>query len=44
MQRTREPLDTHLLRILQILRDTLDLDKLTVAAIERAARARYRIL
>ncbi len=32
------------LRILQILRDTLDLDKLTVAAIERAARARFRML
>lgn len=32
------------LRILQILRDKLDLDKLTVAAIERGARARYRLL
>jgi len=30
------------LRFLQMLRDHLDLDKLTVAAIERAARARYR--
>lgn len=30
------------LRFLQLLRDHLDLDKLTVAAIERAARARYR--
>jgi tellurite resistance protein len=30
------------LRFLQMLRDRLDLDKLTVAAIERAARARYR--
>jgi len=30
------------LRFLQLLRDRLDLDKLTVAAIERAARARYR--
>ncbi|WP_350332807.1 tellurite resistance TerB family protein [Coralliovum pocilloporae] len=32
------------LRYLQFLRDTLDLDKLTVAAIERGARARYRTL
>ncbi len=31
------------LRFLQMLRDTLDLDKLTVAAIERGARARYRM-
>lgn len=30
------------LRFLQLLRDQLDLDKLTVAAIERGARARYR--
>lgn len=30
------------LRFLQYLRDRLDLDKLTVAAIERSARARYR--
>ena len=30
------------LRMLQMLRDALDLDKLTVAAIERAAQARYR--
>ncbi len=30
------------LRFLQMLRDTLNLDKLTVAAIERGARARYR--
>ena len=30
------------LRFLQMLRDTLDLDKLTVAAIERGAKARYR--
>jgi tellurite resistance protein len=30
------------LRFLQMLRDKLDLDKLTVAAIERGARARYR--
>jgi tellurite resistance protein len=30
------------LRFLQMLRDHLDLDKLTVAAIERAAQARYR--
>ena len=29
------------LRLLQILRDRLDLDKLTVAAIERGARARH---
>jgi tellurite resistance protein len=32
------------LRFLQLLRDRLDLDKLTVAAIERAARARHRTL
>lgn len=32
------------LRVLQMLRDRLDLDKLTVAAIERGARARFRIL
>jgi tellurite resistance protein len=32
------------LRLLQILRDHLDLDKLTVAAIERGARARYATL
>jgi len=31
------------LRFLQILRDKLDLDKLSVAAIEYSARARYRI-
>ncbi|SDT93706.1 tellurite resistance TerB family protein [Stappia sp. ES.058] len=30
------------LRLLQMLRDTLGLDKLTVAAIERGAQARYR--
>ena len=30
------------LRLLQLLADRLDLDKLTVAAIERGARARYR--
>ena len=30
------------LRFLQMLRDRLDLDKLTVAAIEHAARARHR--
>ena len=30
------------LRFLQLLRDRLGLDKLTVAAIERGARARYR--
>jgi tellurite resistance protein len=30
------------LRFLQMLRDRLDLDKLTVAAIERAAQARFR--
>jgi len=29
------------LRLLQLLRDRLDLDKLTIAAIERGARARY---
>jgi hypothetical protein len=32
------------LRFLQLLRDALDLDKLTVAAIERGAQARYRTL
>lgn len=32
------------LRLLERVRDRLDLDKLTVAAIERTARARYRIL
>ncbi len=32
------------LRFLQILRDRLNLDKLTVAAIEAGARARYRRL
>lgn len=32
------------LRFLQLLRDRLDLDKLVCAAIERGARARYRIL
>ena len=32
------------LRFLQLLRDALDLDKLTVAAIERGAQARYRAL
>jgi tellurite resistance protein len=32
------------LRFLQILRDRLNLDKLTSAAIERAARARFRKL
>ena len=31
------------LRFLQMLRDKLDLDKLSVAAIEYTARARYRI-
>lgn len=30
------------LRMLQMLRDALDLDKLTVAALERSAMARYR--
>ena len=30
------------LRVLQLLRDALGLDKLTVAAIERGAQARYR--
>ncbi|MHA1549257.1 MAG: tellurite resistance TerB family protein [Alphaproteobacteria bacterium] len=30
------------LRFLQLLRDALELDKLTIAAIERGARARYR--
>jgi tellurite resistance protein len=32
------------LRFLQLLRDALDLDKLTVASIERGAQARYRTL
>ena len=32
------------LRFLQILRDRLNLDKLTVAALERSATARYRML
>jgi len=32
------------LRFLQILRDRLNLDKLTVAAVERSATARYRTL
>ncbi len=32
------------LRFLQLLRDRLDLDKLTVAAIERGAQARHRRL
>ncbi|MTI00246.1 tellurite resistance TerB family protein [Roseibium sp. RKSG952] len=32
------------LRLLQMLRDRFDLDKLTVAAIERAAQARHRTL
>ena len=32
------------LRLLQMLRDRLDLDKLTVAAIERGARARHRTI
>ena len=32
------------LRFLQMLRDRLDLDKLTIAAIERGARARHRTL
>ena len=32
------------LRFLELLRDVLDVDALTAAAIERAARARYRTL
>lgn len=32
------------LRILQLIRDKLDLDKLTVAAIERGAMARFRVV
>lgn len=32
------------LRLLQLLRDTLELDKLACAAIERGARARHRSL
>jgi tellurite resistance protein len=32
------------LRFLQILRERLEIDQLTVAAIERSARARYRTL
>ena len=31
------------LRFLQILRDALNLDPLAIAAIERGARARYRV-
>ncbi|MEM1377294.1 MAG: tellurite resistance TerB family protein [Pseudomonadota bacterium] len=31
------------LRLLEMLRDQLDLDKLVVAAIERSARARFRL-
>lgn len=31
------------LRFMQMLRDTLNLDKLVVAAIERSARARFRL-
>jgi tellurite resistance protein len=34
--------EQEVLRFLQILRDTLNLDSLTTAAIERGARARYR--
>jgi tellurite resistance protein len=32
------------MRLLQLLRDTLDIDKLVAAAIERGARARYMTL
>ena len=32
------------LRFLQLLRDRLKLDKLTIAAIERGARARHQVL
>lgn len=32
------------LRLLQMIRDALDLDKLAIAAIERSARARYATL
>jgi tellurite resistance protein len=32
------------LRMLQMIRDALELDKLTVAALERSAMARYRVL
>ena len=32
------------LRFLQMLRDQLELDKLVVAAIERSARVRYRVM
>jgi tellurite resistance protein len=32
------------LRVLQMLRDRIELDKLVVAAIERSARIRYRVL
>jgi len=32
------------LRFLQMLRDALELDKLTIAAIERGARARYQVV
>jgi tellurite resistance protein len=36
--------EQEVLRFLQLLRDALDLDKLTVAAIERSVQARYRTL
>jgi tellurite resistance protein len=36
--------EQEVLRFLQMLRDRLELDPLTVAAIERSARARYRTL
>ena len=36
--------ETEEVRFLEILRDRLDLDKLTIAAIERGARARYQTL
>ena len=36
--------ETEEVRFLEILRDRLDLDKLTTAAIERGARARYQTL
>jgi hypothetical protein len=32
------------LRFLQILRDRLEIDPLVVAAVERSARVRYRVL
>jgi tellurite resistance protein len=38
------PVEQEELRFLELLRDRLDLDKLTVAAIEAGARARYKAM